>query len=252
MGRAYADSSERLSYSNNHHAYRDAAGYGDDVQQQQFAAYWQQAAWEEASRLADGERERLESELQAKLDLVAMDLDEIESINRAAVRSLRFKVFFFFVLAAGIAGGSSWYYMKRLRPQLGALQAQVALASNEQSRLARELDEKTESARTLQQKYDAMSSDLERLRGGKGAPQAAAPKPAPAVPSDPAPTSGDVKAAAPPEPKPPAPVAKAETRTTVAAVNLPAPPQAKTIPAVVVQKAKPCKCKAGDPMCGCI
>jgi hypothetical protein len=184
-----------------------------------------------------------------------MDLDEIETINRAAVRGLRLKVFFLFILAAGIAGASGWYYMKRLRPQLGSLQAQVALASNEQSRLVRELNEKTETVKSLQQRYDAMSSDLERLRGGKTASApAAAPKLAPAVAPDPTPLqpTGDVKPAAPPEAKPSAPVAKSETRTTVAATNLPPAPQAKTIPAVVVQKAKPCKCKAGDPMCGCI
>jgi hypothetical protein len=208
--------------------------FGGDSQQRQFASYWQQAAWEEASRLADAERQRLEAELQAKLDVVAMDLDAIESINRSTVRGLRFKVFLFFVLALGIAGGAGYYYTKKLRPQVAWLQALVTTQNNE-------LRDKAESTRVLQQKYDALVAELDRLRGGKGATakpadvkgadakpvdaKAADAKPADAKPADAKPADAKPADAKPADAKPAdAKPADAKPADAKPAAALPLPP----------------------------
>jgi hypothetical protein len=276
MGRAYADSSERLA------DYRAQQGRGaewyEEDSRAQFAAYWQQAAWEEAGRLAGEERSRLELELQAKLDLVAMDLETIESINRSTVRRLRGKVFFLFVLAFGVAAGSGYAYAKKLRPRIASLEAMIVAQGNEQGRLERELRDKVEGSKILQQKYDALAAELERIRGGKGASPtgtktadvkapaiAAAPVVAPPVVAPPVVAPPVVAPAATPQAMPKE--ASASDVKDVKAVSMSTPksppggaarttaaPQPKTAPAVFVRKVKApaCKCDPGDPMCGCI
>jgi hypothetical protein len=243
MGRAYAESSERLGHFDAAQYQNQADWFGGDSQQRQFASYWQQAAWEEASRLADAERQRLESELQAKLDVVAMDLDAIESINRATVRGLRFKVFLFFVLALGIAGGAGYYYTKKLRPQVAWLQALVTTQNNEQARFERELRDKAESTRVLQQKYDALVAELDRLRGGKGATakpaadlKAADAKPVDAKAADARPV--DAKAEAKPAEAKPAEAKPAEAKPAAAKPAAAVPPPPTTIAPVTAPQAQ--------------
>src|SRR5205085_12191837 len=83
------------------------------------AEYWQQ----EAARVVEAERRRLEFEMQARLDQVGAEVELLESLNRRQVGSLRWRAFFMFVLAAAIAGASGWFFVKKIKPRINLLQS---------------------------------------------------------------------------------------------------------------------------------
>jgi hypothetical protein len=203
-----------------------AVAYDYYAQTQYDAEYWQQ----EAARVVEQERLRLQSEMQSRLDQVGAEIELLETYNRRQMGSLRWKAFFMFLLAAAIAAGAGWMFVKKIRPKVNGLQSMLTAQQIETDRVNAQLREQTEKARTMEEKYLAARAELDRGKRpeiAKPAPVAEAAKPAPAP------------AAAPsPKPVPPAPVAKAVR----VAPPPPAPPPPK----------KACNCTPGDPMCGCL
>ncbi len=230
MGRARADSHARKYQSHAAYGAVQTNGYADD----RMGQYWQRAALQEAARVAEVERRRLEAELQAKLDQVGAELELIESINRREVRGLKWRVFLMFVLAAAIGAGAGWMYKKKLKPQADQLQAIVRTQQLEQDRLSTQLREQSEKTREMEEHYLVARTELDRLKSkgssaGRAVSEAAAAEP---------------KQAAAPKPQP----APAPGPVTPAAVK----PAAPTPPPPSAPKQKVCNCRPGDPMCGCI
>jgi hypothetical protein len=167
--------------------------------------------------------------MQARLDQVGAEIELLESYNRRQIGSLRWRVFFMFLLAAAIAAGAGWMFVKKIRPKVNGLQSMLTAQQMETDRVNGQLREQTEKARTMEEKYLMARAELDRGKKpeiAKPAPAAEASKPAPAPAAAPA-----------PKPAPPAPAAK-----VVRAAPPPAPPPPK----------KACNCSAGDPMCGCL
>jgi hypothetical protein len=203
-----------------------AVAYDYYAQTSYDADYWQQ----EAARVVEEERLRLQSEMQARLDQVGAEIELLESYNRRRVGSLRWKVFFMFMLAAAIAGAAGWMFVKKIRPKVNLLQSMLTTQQLETDRVNAQLREQTDKARTMEERYLAARAELDRGKKPdvpKPAPAAEAPKPAPAP----------VVAQAPK----PAPTPQAAPKP-VRAAPVAAPPPPK----------KACNCTAGDPMCGCL
>jgi hypothetical protein len=208
---------------------RQAVAYDTYAQSAYDAEYWQQ----EAARVVEAERQRLEVELQARLDQVGAEVELLESMNRRHLATLRRRAMFMFALAVAIAATAGWLFTKKIKPRIDTLQSMLMAQQVETDKLNGQLREQTEKARALEENYVAARAELDRGKkladATKPAMKLDAPKPAaPPVP---------VQAA---KPTPPAPVApKAAARPT--------PPPAPPPPA-----RKPCNCTAGDPMCGCL
>jgi hypothetical protein len=199
--------------------------YADDQQ----AAYWQEAAYQEAARVTELERRRLEAEMQGRLDQVAAELELIESMNRRQVSGLRWRAFFLFVLAAAIATAAGWFFVKKVRPRVNLLQSMLVTQQAETDRLGTQLREQTEKTRSAEERYLAARAELDRTKKPeppKAAPIVESPKPAAAAP----------QTKAPPPP-----------RETVAPKAAKPPP-----PAAPPPPKKACNCPPGDPMCGCL
>ncbi|HEX9294479.1 MAG TPA: hypothetical protein VF881_01555 [Polyangiaceae bacterium] len=232
MGRARAE-----SYARNYQAH---GGYGvqtnGHANDDRMGQYWQQAAMQEAARVAEGERRRLEAEMQAKLDQVGAELELIESINRREVRGLKWRVFLMFVLAAAIGSGAGWLYKKKLKPQADQLQTIVRTQQIEQDRLGMQLREQTEKTHAIEEHYLAAKMELDRLKPKGSDAAKSTSNAAPAEPKQAAP----IKSPSPPPPSPPAPAAAAAAKPPAATATPPSPPK------------KVCNCRPGDPMCGCI
>jgi len=208
---------------------KEAVAYDTYAQSAYEAEYWQQ----EAARVVEAERQRLEMELQARLDQVGAEVELLESMNRRHLATLRRRAFFMFALAVAIAAGAGWLFTKKIKPRIDTLQSMVTAQQVETDKLNGQLREQTEKARTMEENYIAARAELDR-----GKKPADATKPAMKIDAPkPAPPPAPVQAAKPPPPAPVAPKAAAR----------PAPPPAPPPPA-----RKPCNCTAGDPMCGCL
>jgi hypothetical protein len=205
-----------------------AVAYDYYAQTSYDAEYWQQ----EAARVVEQERLRLQHEMQARLDQVGAEIELLESYNRRQVGGLRWKVFFMFLLAAAIAGAAGWMFVKKIRPKVNNLQAMLSAQQVETDRLSAQLRDQTDKARAMEEKYVAARAELDRGKKPEApkaavAPAAEAPKPAaPPVAQAPKPT-----------PAPPPPAVKPAR---------PAPPAAPPPP------KKACNCAPGDPMCACL
>jgi hypothetical protein len=190
------------------------------------ADYWQQ----EAARVVEGERLRLQAEMQARLDQVGAEIELLESYNRRQVSGLRWKVFFMFLLAAAVAGAAAWMFVKQIRPRVNVLQSMLSAQQVEADRLNAQLRDQTEKARAMEEKYLGARAELD-----KGKKPVEAPKAAPVAETPKAPPPPVAQA---PKPAPAAPQAAKPVR----AAPPPAPPPPK----------KACNCAAGDPMCACL
>jgi hypothetical protein len=204
-----------------------AVAYDYYAQSSYDADYWQQ----EAARVVEEERLRLQSEMQARLDQVGAEIELLESYNRRQIGSLQWKLFFMFLLTAALAAGAGWMFVKKIRPKVNLLQSMLSAQQIETDRVNGQLREQTEKARSMEEKYLAARAELDRgkkpAESPKAAPAAEAPKPpAPAVAQTPKPT--------------PAPAAAKPVRAAPVAAPPPPPPK------------KACNCTAGDPMCGCL
>src|SRR5258705_1743977 len=185
-----------------------AVAYDYYAQTSYDADYWQQ----EAARVVEQERNRLQADMQARLDQVGAEIELLESYNRRQVRGLRWKVVFMFVLAAAIAGGAGWMFVKKIRPKGNLLQSMMASQQIETDRINSQLREQTDKARTMEERYLAARAELDRGKKPvdvpKAAPVAEAPKPPPVAQAPkpaPAPVQAAVKtvrAAPPPAPPP--------------------------------------------------
>jgi hypothetical protein len=207
---------------------RQAVAYDTYAQNAYEAEYWQQ----EAARVVEAERQRLEMELQSRLDQVGAEVELLESMNRRHLTTLRWRALAMFALAVAIAATAGWLFTKKIKPRMDLLQSMLSAQQVETDRLNGQLKEQTEKARSMEEQYLAARTELDRGRKPADATKLAvkvdAPKPAAPPP---------VQAA---KPAPPAPV-------TPKAAARPAPPPAPPPPA-----RKPCNCTAGDPMCGCL
>jgi hypothetical protein len=199
-----------------------AVAYDYYAQTSYDAEYWQQ----EAARVVEGERLRLQAEMQARLDQVGAEIELLESYNRRQVGGLRWKVFFMFLLAAAIAGAAAWMFVKQIRPRVNLLQSMLSAQQVETDRLNGQLREQTEKSRAMEEKYLAARAELD-----KGKKPVEAPKAAPVAETPKAPVAQAPKPA-------PAPQTAKPVRPTPPA----APPPPK----------KACNCAAGDPMCACL
>src|SRR5262249_35466528 len=126
-----------------------AVAYDYYAQTSYGADYWQQ----EAARVVEEERVRLQHEMQARLDQVGAEIELLESYNRRQVSGLRWKVFFMFLLAAAIAGAASWMFVKKIRPKVNGLQSMLSAQQVETDRLNAQLRDQTEKARGMEEKY---------------------------------------------------------------------------------------------------
>jgi hypothetical protein len=204
-----------------------AVAYDYYAQTSYDADYWQQ----EAARVVEEERLRLQSEMQARLDQVGAEIELLESYNRRQIGGLRWKLFFMFLLAATIASTAGWMFVKKIRPKVNGLQSMLSAQQIETDRVSAQLREQTEKARTMEERYLAARAELDR-----GKKPADAPKPAPAAEA-PKPPPAPVVAQTPK----PAPPPQAVSKPVRAAPPAPPPPPKKA-----------CNCTAGDPMCGCL
>jgi hypothetical protein len=209
---------------------KESVAYDTYAQSAYEAEYWQQ----EAARVVEAERQRLEMELQARLDQVGAEVELLESMNRRHLATLRRRAMYMFVLAVAIAATAGWLFTKKIKPRMDVLQSMISAQQVESDKLNAQLREQTDKARSMEENYLAARAELDRGKKPADtvkavtkvdAPKAAAPAPAPA---------------AKPTPPPAQPAPKAARPAPVAAT--PPPPPAR----------KPCNCSTGDPMCSCL
>jgi hypothetical protein len=203
-----------------------AVAYDYYAQTSYDADYWQQ----EAARVVEEERLRLQSEMQARLDQVGAEIELLESYNRRQIGGLRFKLFFMILFTASLAAGAGWMFVKKIRPKVNQLQSMLVAQQVETDRVNAQLRDQTEKARTMEERYLAARAELDRGKKpaeiAKTVPAAETPKPAPAPAAQ--------------APKPTPPPAAAPKPARAAPVAAPPPPK------------KACACTPGDPMCGCL
>jgi hypothetical protein len=203
-----------------------AVAYDYYAQSSAGAEYWQN----EAIKVVEAERQRLEAELQARLDHVGVEVQYLESLNRRQVASLRWRVFLMFMLSVAIAGAAAWIFVNKIRPRVDLLQSTLAVQQADSDRLASQLREQTEKARTMEERYLAARAELDRGRRPTDAPAPGAAAQGPKATA--------VSMVAAQSPRGP----QAVQRVVRAAAPVPAAPPPK----------KACICSAGDPMCGCL
>src|ERR1043165_3469070 len=144
-----------------------AVAYDYYAQTSYDADYWQQ----EAARVVEGERLRMQAEMQARLDQVGAEIELLESYNRRQVSGLRWKVFFMFLLAAAVAGAAAWMFVKQIRPRVNVLQSMLSAQQVETDRLNAQLREQTEKTRSIEEKYLAARAELDKGKKPVEAPR---------------------------------------------------------------------------------